>query len=292
MKNRQRENLIGWLFSGPAFVWVGVIVILPVLLVVWTAFFNIYMVNIEKASFVGLDNFVNILNDPDFWIEMKNTFIWCFFNIFFIVVIGVGIALFIDIDHPATALLQRLILYPWIFPVVASALMWRLIYEPQGGILNHMLMKLGLIDQSLTYLGNPSLSMACVILFNVWRWTPFMVIVAVAALQTVPLQALEAATIDGANIWQRTRYIKLPHITNNILVSAFIITMWVINMFPPIWLMTEGGPGDATTIIPVGIYKDAFHLFKTSRAAAKSVLLLIITSILAAMYIKYLKKED
>jgi multiple sugar transport system permease protein len=250
------------------------------------------MVNIEEASFVGLDNFWNLLSDPDFWIESKNTFVWCFFNLFFIVIAGVGIALFIDIDHPATAVLQRLILYPWIFPVVASALMWRLIYEPQGGILNHVLLKLGVIDQSLTYLGNPSLAMGSVILFNVWRWSPFMVIAAVAALQTIPLEAIEAARIDGANVWQRTVYIKLPQITNNILVSAFIITMWVINMFPPIWLMTEGGPGNDTTIIPVGIYKNAFHLFKTSRAAAESVLLLIITSILAAIYIKYLKKEN
>jgi len=83
MNKQQKETLVGWLFSGPAFVWVGLIVILPVLLVVWTAFFNIYMVNIEEASFVGLDNFRDILIDPNFWIEVKNTFVWCFFNMFF-----------------------------------------------------------------------------------------------------------------------------------------------------------------------------------------------------------------
>lgn len=280
---KTRETLSGWIFSGPAFVWVSSIIIYPVVRVMWMSLFKIHMVQ-RNPPFVGLRNYIQVFSDVQFWIQVRTTLIWTFFNIAIIAVLGVSVALLLNYECRAAKIGKRFVLYPWIFPVVATTLMWRWMLEPEGGIINLIITTLHLTENKLIFLSDVKLALPLVIIYNIWRWTPFLVVIAIAALQSVSVELYEAGRIDGVNSIQMFFYITLPQIIRPISVSLFILTMWIINQFPPIWLLTEGGPMDVTTTLPVAIYRDAFEIFDTSTAATKSVLLLVVAALLASIY--------
>jgi ABC-type sugar transport system permease subunit len=257
----------------------------------WMSFFEIHMVQ-KNPPFIGLRNYLVVMSDLQFWIQVRTTLIWTFSNIAIIAVLGVVIALLLNADCMASTIGKRLVLYPWIFPVVATTLMWRWMLEPEGGVLNLILTSLHITDHKLIFLSDVHLALPLVIIYNIWRWTPFLVVIAIAALQSVSIELYEAARIDGVNNIQLFFDITLPQIIRPISVSLFILSMWVINQFPPIWLLTEGGPMDVTTTLPVAIYRDAFEVFDTSIAATKSVLLLLIAGVLAFVYAMISRRDN
>jgi multiple sugar transport system permease protein len=128
--------------------------------------------------------------------------------------------------------------------------------------------------------------MPTVVLVNAWRWVPFMAVMMLAALQTVPATTLDAGRVDGAGAWARFRWIVLPHILPALSVTSFMLTMWLFNMFPPIWLLTQGGPANATMTLPIKIYVDGFQHFRLSWSATHSVILLALLALITAVYFR------
>jgi multiple sugar transport system permease protein len=169
------------------------------------------------------------------------------------------------------------------FPIVVVVLLWRWLLEPTVGVINYVLQGIGLTASPVDFLG-PDLAMLSVILTNAWRWIPFIAVVMLAALQSVPKELHEAAATDGANAIDRFRYVTLPHILPALTINTFLLAMWLFNMFPPIWIMTRGGPAEATTTLPIALYEAAFELFNMERAAVLAIILFVVVIIFSALY--------
>ena len=270
----ESDNALAALLVSPSVVWILAIVGYPVLLVFWFSVQD--QATFTSGGFVGLDNYLLILRRPDFWSSALKTAAWTIGNIVLILPVGVLVALLLNSRFFGQRFLRSWMLLPWMFPIVVTVLMWQWILNPVAGVMNHLLLALGLVAQPVSFFENGTSAMIVVILVNVWRWTPFMAVVALAALQTIPDQYYEAARIDGASGPQITWNITLPLIWPTLGNTVFILLIWLFNMFPPLWLMTKGGPVDATTTLPLMVYKRGLEQFRMSEAATISVLLLVL----------------
>lgn len=279
----EKDGRLAALLVGPSVLWMLVIVGYPIILVFWLSVNDQAL--LTSARFIGLDNYLFILRSTDFWSSALRTIVWTIGNLVLILPLGVLIALLLNGRILGRRFFQTWMLLPWMFPIVVTVLMWRWMLDPIVGLLNHFLLVLHLVDKPMSFFENPTSAMIVVILVNAWRWTPFMAVVALAALQTVPEEYFEAARIDGATRLQVTWNITLPLIWPTLGNTMFILLIWLFNMFPPIWLMTRGGPVDATTTLPLLIYKRGLEQFRMSEAATISVLLLLLFVVpLAVLY--------
>lgn len=269
-----RDGPLAAILTMPSLIWMIVIVGYPVLLVFWMSLHGRSTVEVD-APFVGLANFIRILQSPSFWHSTRLTVVWTFGNLILIVPFGVGIASLLSLDFPGSRVIRNWSLLPWIFPIVVTILVWRWMLDPVAGVVNYLLLRIGFVETPISFFRNATLAMSTVIFVNSWRWTPFMIVTTLAALQTVPEDLYDAAKVDGASGFRAYIHITLPLIMPAVTSTSFILTIWLFNMFPPIWLMTQGGPVNATTILPIAIYKAGFQQFRMSHAASISVLLLL-----------------
>lgn len=270
----ERDGPLATMLTMPSLLWMVGIVGYPALLVFWMSLHSQSTVE-AGAPFVGLDNFIRLIQSANFWHSAKLTVIWTFANLILIVPVGVLVASLLNLNYPGRRVIRTWSLLPWIFPIVVTILMWRWILDPVAGVANYIFLRLGLVDAPVSFFANATLAMTSVVFVNFWRWTPFMVVVTLAALQTVPEELYDAAKVDGASGHQAYIHITVPLIMPAIASTSFILAIWLFNMFPPIWLMTQGGPVDATTTLPIAIYKQGLQLFRMSDAATTSVLLLL-----------------
>lgn len=278
------DTLLGYFLMMPSVVWILGIIVYPVLFNVRVSLHRMSMVE-ANPPFVGLENYVAVLTSPEFWESLRLTSIWTFGSLLAIVPTGLAIALLLNQEFRGARVIRTWILLPWMFPVIVITLMWRWILDPVVGVLNSVLVNVSLLAAPISFL-DAATAMPTVILANAWRWIPFMAVMMLAALQTVPVETLEAGWVDGAGAWGRFRWITLPHILPTLSVTTFMLTMWLFNMFPPIWLMTQGGPAGATMTLPVRIYIEGFQVFRMSSGAAHSVLLLVVLAALMALYFR------
>lgn len=287
----ERDSTLARLLTIPSAIWILGIVGYPILLVIWMSVHQQATVETD-APFVGLENYLRVLQWPAFWEAAWRTTVWTASNLLLIVPIGVAIALLLNRRFVGQRFARTWMLLPWMFPIVVTILMWRWILDPVAGVMNYLLVNFHIIDSPLSFFGQGRLAMLTVILVNVWRWTPFMAVVTLAALQTVPSDLYDAARVDGATASQMFWQITLPLIIPTLASTGFILVLWLFNMFPPIWLMTQGGPVDATTTLPIQIYQQGMQQFRMSNAATISVLLLILFVLpLAILYFNTFGRE-
>src|SRR5437773_8019231 len=179
-----------------------------------------------------------------------------------------------------------------ILPPVVAGVTWRLIYNPNFGVLNGILRLFGLDTRRWTWLADPSLALPAVILVDVWEWTPFVFLILLAGLQAIPQEPYEAARIDGANAWQTFLHITLPLLIPAILVALLLRTMDLLRIFDQIFILTQGGPGFSTETVSLYIYRTAFRFFDFGYAAAMSFVLLLLTNIVSVGYIRLLQRQE
>ena len=278
------EDLLGYLLMIPSVVWVLGIILYPLVFNFWVSFHRMSMVE-AQAPYVGFANYAAVLMNLDFWSSLRLTCVWTFGSLVVIVPTGLTIALLLNRDFWGAKVVRTWILLPWMFPVIVITLIWRWILDPVVGVLNFLLVQTGLVASPISFL-SASKAMTTVILVNSWRWIPFMTVMVLAALQTVPSEILEASRVDGAGAWSRFWWITFPHISPVLSVTTFMLTMWLFNMFPPVWLMTQGGPGGATLILPVKIFIEGFQVFRMSEAATLSVILLLFLASIMGLYFR------
>ncbi len=278
---RREEMVLAFALVLPAVLWVLTFVLYPVLYNFALSFeTDLSLDGLRSAS---LELYSAALSDPDVWKQVGLTLLWTGGNLLLIVPVGMGIALLLNQELPGLRRIRSWILLPWIFPVIIIVLLWRLILDPNVGVFNYVLQVVGLAESPVNFLGQ-SLAMFTVILTNAWRWIPFFAIVMLAALQNVPRELHESAAVDGATAFRRFWSITLPQLYSSLVVNVFILTMFLFNMFPPIWLMTRGGPGEATTTVPVGLYRTAFELFQIERGAVLTAILLVFVAGFSILY--------
>lgn len=224
------------------------------------------------ADFIGLENYAKLLMDKEYLRSILNTLGFTFFSIIGKMIFGILMALALNMEFRGRNIVRALLLIPWTLPNIVAVLNWRWIFSSTGGIANHLLKLMNVIDKDLVWFGSATLAMLTIIVANVWRGTPFFGISILAKLQTIPKDYYEAAAIDGANIWQRFWYVTLPQIKDVILLSTLMSTIWTLNEFESVWLLTGGGPNGSTQVMNVFSYKTAMTSMQLGKGIAVSIL--------------------
>lgn len=233
------------------------------------------------AAFVGFQNYEYIFNDPTYVNSVWNTVLFTVGSMVGKVFFGVIIALILNMNIKFRNFLRTLFLLPWTLPSVVAIYTWMFLYTGNGGLLNSILLDLGLVKEGIAWLSDPNMGMVSLMLVNIWRGIPFIAITVLSGLQTIPEELYESAQIDGASTIKTFTKVTLPLIMSVILVSTLISTIWTINDFETVYLLTGGGPGQSTYTIPITAFKYAFdsaigHIGRACAAALSTVPVLIV----------------
>lgn len=291
MRRRYKE---GWrkisdklsliIFNIPAYFFIIGFTILPIAYAFYISFQDWSIMG--QGGFIGLSNYLNLLKSESFWNSLYNTFLFGFPCVVFTTLGGLILAVVLNQPLKGKRVFRVLSMIPWAIPPIICGIIWSWAFNADYGVINHMLVSLGITEKYIAFLSSIDLAMPTVILARTWREIPFVAILLLAALQSIPLDLYEAAKIDGANSWRTFRSITLPLILNQILLVLVFETMWSLRALDEIFAMTAGGPAGTTTVLSWFIYTLSFRYFNTSQAAAASFILAVITFLLAYTYIK------
>ncbi len=245
----------------------------------------------EGHPFVGLGNYQASLTDPAFHQSVKVTLIFVVAAVTLEIGLGLLIALVLNREFRGRNLVRMLALLPWAVPAVVNGIMWKWILNPSYGALNGLLLSLGLIDRYIIWLGSPYSALAMVVLADVWKETPFIMLLFLAALQTIPRDLYEAARVDGASSLQSLFRITLPLIRPMLFVALALRTIWALKSFDLIYTLTAGGPSNGTSVIGYYTYLKSFVSLQLGRGAAVAYILTAVVIFLVLLYQRALYAE-
>jgi len=287
-----RKQFVAYGFLAPAAILLIVLLLYPMILVVWNSFLDNSIIN-PTPKWVGLRHYRWALADTVFSRAFRNTLIFTISSVLLHLSIGLGFALLLNtsINRRIQTFFRVLLILPWTFTVAIVAIIWRLLLDPLG-VVNFLLSIPGFIKPGLAWFGDPGRAMSALILTNTWGGYPFIMVSLLAGLQGISVSLYEAATVDGANSWQKFLYITVPQLKPVILSIGLLDFIWTYRLFELIWLTTGGGPGRATETLGTYIYKLAFTQYQFSRASAVAVILALTTLVLAIFYLRAQKASD
>lgn len=278
------SSATGILFVVPVLLLVIGLYGFPIFDLVRTSFFETQR---GESLFVGFANYQQIINMPLFHQAVVNSLVWTGFSLLIQLTLPLVLAMLLNQRFRGNTLARVLMLVPWLTPVVVVAIMARWILEPNVGFLNQLLRRSGLITGWVDLLGNPLTALPTLVVVNSWKFLPFGTLLILAGLQTIPLEVLEAARVDGAGAWSRFRYIVFPLLGPVIGFVFFLAFVWNFNTLGLIWLTTKGGPLNKTLTLPVLMYRKAFRGFAMGEAAAMGALAAAILVAVGVVYFKF-----
>lgn len=279
----KNDRWLVWLFLSPAVILVGVLMYYPMLGTVIESFYSTSFIN-PNPEFVGLQVYRRIIGQPEFAQVVLNSLIWTVGVVVFQNILGFFSALLLNQHLPGQGLMRALVLLPWVLPGVVVAIVWRFMYDPQLGLINSFLIGLGITDTNIAWLGNTDTAMLSAIIAAIWKGFPFSTVVYLAALQNVDREQIEASIIDGAGAFRRLVDIILPAVREVVLINFVLTTILTFNYFDLIWVMTRGGPQNATHIFPTKIYDLGFGQFRFGDAAVYGVFSILVLVLLLVLY--------
>lgn len=282
------ETWVAAAFIAPAALVVLLVVIVPLARAAWMSLFDISLVRPGDEPFVGLRNYAEQLTSGGFWDSTIRALYFTVVSTALELGLGLGLALLMDQPLRFRWLLRSIIILPWALPTIVNALMWRWIDNAEYGALNALLTQTGLTHEYQPWLSNSDTAMWMVILADVWKMTPLVAILLLAALQSVDRELIEVAKVDGASTFQAIRRILLPLVTPVVLIVLVLRTMEAFKVFDVIWIMTRGGPANATQTVAIYAYQTAYQGFDFGRGAALGYVIALIIMVLAAVYLRLL----
>ena len=247
-----------WLFFAPTAILLFALVGWPFVQGMYIGFTRTIGSSITIGPWIGFQNYIDLVSDPDFWFSLGLTVKFTLVVEIFKPLLGVIAALLIHNLRRYKVLISASILLPWIVPSIVQALIWRAMFNPVFGALNYILVELGLSKAGLPWLGDPTMAFYCIVLVNVWAGIPFFTVTNLAGLKSVDPDLYAAAAVDGANAWQRFRYVTLPGMQYTLVVSTLLSTIWTMNNYGTIYLLTSGGPLEATRVLGILTYERGF----------------------------------
>ena len=288
-----RQKRERWLLLAPALIILSAVTVSPLLQTAWLSFTDKQITSrSETVSWIGLENYSYALTDPDFHSALWRTLYFTVVSVGLETVIAIVVALFLDLNFRGRNILRTLIILPWAMPTIVNATMWRLIFHPEYGALNAALTQLGLADSYRSWLGDAHTAMNMIILADVWKNYPLIAFVVLAALQTIPTDLFEAAKVDGANAWQRFWTIILPSILGPLLVVVVLRTIEAFRVFDIVYVMTRGGPADATKTASFFVYQEIFAYMRAGSGASYAVVVMAISGLMIAVYFGLLRIRE
>lgn len=265
-----------YLYSAPSLILIIAVMLVPLVLGMSYAFRDIQLLNPFSGGFVGLEHFRELARDQAFYGALRNTLWWTGASVVLQFFLGLILALLLDKPFWGRGMVQALVFLPWAVPSFLAGLNWAWLFNPVIGPIPHWLFGLGLMNEPSNILSDPSYAMWGPIIANVWWGIPFFAITLLAALQAIPRDLYEAASIDGAGWFQRFRSITLPFLAPTIAITILLRTVWISNFADLIVVMTGGGPADRTQIVASYIFTQAFKRLDFGYASAIALVLLVL----------------
>lgn len=278
---RSQEQRTGFYLLLPAVIVLLLVFAYPIGRSIWLGFFAQNLGTELQPIFVGLDNYIRILGDAHFWQTFGITFRFTVISVLVELILGMAIALVLDRAFRGRDVVRTIALLPWALPTALIALGWTWIFNDQFGIANDILLRLGLIKDGINWLGEPFTATLALIVADVWKTTPFISILLLAGLQSIPVDLYEAYAIEGASPWQRFWQITLPLLMPQIVVAALFRFAQAFGIFDLVQVMTGGGPGGATEVVSLYIYANALRYLDFGYASA----LIIVTFLVLVLAI-------
>ena len=286
----EREPVLGWILVAPALAVLLVFIAYPFVYGLWLSLTDSQGGNLGR--FVGLTNFIGLWKDSIFRQTVVNSFTYTIVTLIFKITLGMVMALLLNRSSVIRNVLRAALLLPWIVPTVLGALAWFMLFDSTFSPLSWTLIRLGLVKENIAFLGDPHLAMGCLILVNVWRGIPFFGISLLAALQAVPADLYEAATVDGASAWQQFRNITVPMLEAVLVVVTLLSMIWTFSDFQLIYVLTQGGPADSTHVFATLAYQVGLGAAQMGVGAAISVAMFPVLAIFAAVLLWWLRRRE
>jgi multiple sugar transport system permease protein len=287
----KKEAWIGLLLISPIIVLFCILIVYPI---IYCVYFSLCSGNIVSptVTFVGLENYVQILYDPEFWVSLKITLYWTLGVIILQVLVSIPIALILNEPFRGRPVVRGIVIFPYVIPMIVASLVWIWLFNDFHGLINYVLMRMGVIGQPVAWLGEPTLAFFSTMLVAIWKFFPFVVICLLARLQTIREELYEAARVDGASALQQFIWITLPHLKSIIVVVVILRFIWMFNNFDTIFLLTRGGPAGATQTLPIMVYIKAFPALQTGQGAALGMMMFAFLVVVSVVYLRFLYKPE
>ena len=286
------DRAIAWLFITPTVALLLAINIFPLLWTVYMSFTN-YKANMGWVKYrtVGIDNYVDLLTDPDIWAAMQTTAHFVFWSILFEVLIGFGLALLINRKFRGHSLWTTVILLPMMLSPAVVGNFWTFLFQPQIGLFNYIVGWIGGVDPgSFQMIGDVKLAPWTIVLVDTWMWTPYVMLICLAGLRSIPDSIYEAAEVDRASAWRRFWSITLPMVMPFLMLAVLFRAIENFKMFDMVNLLTNGGPGSLTETVSITLKRAAFEKWQTGWSSALAIILFLTVFGAANIYVKVLNK--
>lgn len=287
--NRQ-EKITGWVMLFPALLVLGLVFIYPIARAFWLSWFTENLGTQLQPVFAGLGNYQRMLGDGRFWQSLGNTGIFTVISVFLELLLGLGVALVLNKSFWGRGVVRTVAIIPWALPTAVMGLAWAWIFNDQYGVVNDLLLRLGLIDIGINWLGTPTLAMIALIVADVWKTTPFISIILLAGLQSISEDLYEAHRLDGASPWQSFTQITLPLLMPQILIALLFRFAQSFGIFDLIQVMTGGGPAGSTETVSIYIYSTVMRYLDFGYGAALVVVTFLLLVFAVAIISGLLKK--
>ena len=280
-----------WILIAPMLVVILATVGYPIVLTVWLAFTDARLMGgVAAAHFQGFDNFAYALSDPDFLAAAGRTVYFTLASVGAEALLGVLVALLLNEEFRGRTFCRALLVLPWALPTIVNAIMWRLIYQPDFGVLNAFLTQTGLMEAYRSWLGSPDSAMNAVIVADVWKNYPLVALIVLAALQGAPADLYQAATLDGANAWHRFRVVTWPVIAPPLLVALVLRSIEALKVFDIVYVMTRGGPASATKTMSFFVYEESFRFMRVGSGASYALIVVLICMVFVTLYVRLMRQ--
>jgi multiple sugar transport system permease protein len=293
-KSLSREKLTPYFFLLPAGLFLMAIMGYPIIFSVFMSFqkFTLATLVSKQSQFVGLLNYQTVLSNPAFLTALKHSLIFTFASISVQFTIGLGLAILFSKSFPMSNLMRGLLLAGWQIPSVVVGTIFLWLFNIDYGLVNFVLTSLNLIKEPIGWVTQANTALITVIIVNIWLGIPFNTILLSAGIASLPEDVFEAATVDGASGWQKIIHLTIPILRSTILAVLMLGFIYTLRVFDVIWIMTKGGPADATEVLPTFAYRLSFISFNFGQSAAVSVIILGILLVAAVIYLKVAFQEE
>ncbi|MDH6295652.1 carbohydrate ABC transporter membrane protein 1, CUT1 family [Agrobacterium fabrum] len=261
-----------WPFVIPALVVISAVIVFPWVFTLWMSVHRWTLG--QEQSFIGFENYVRLASDIRFWESLWHTLIYTVLSVVAPLFLGTLAALVFDAQFPLRGFLRGVFVMPMMATPVAIALVWTMMFHPQLGVLNYLLSLIGI--GPLEWIYNQSTVIPSLVLVETWQWTPLVMLIVLGGLAAVPREPYESAEIDGANAWQKFRYLTMPMIAPFLMIAVIIRSIDAVKSFDIIYAMTQGGPGTASETINIYLYNTAFSYYDIGYGSAMAVVFFII----------------
>jgi len=286
-----RRQRLGYLFIAPALLIVAAVSVYPIVYQVWLSLTDWYLLQNPAPVFAGLAGYRRLLDDDLFWASLDRTAVWTVGTVALEYAVGLPLALLLNRRSRLTGLLTGVLLLPWVTPSIVVAYTWRWLLDSQFGAVHALLAAVGIAGER-SLLANPDATLWTLIVVSAWKGVPFMAVALLATMKSIPGELYEAAAIDGASWPRQTRDITLPLLRQVSVVVALVLGILAFYSFDIVWVLTKGGPSDASMLIGIYLFRSFFERLELSYAATIGVAMLLLLIVVSSGYLRVLSRRD